>query len=239
VVHAARGRLDFLSMERRLDEGPGTFLLWKAMQNSGFRVPIAGGSDFSCFTEQFEDVTLHADVIVDGELTYESWLRGLKAGRSTASTSGGNRLNLRVEGHRLGEEVELAGPQEVTVTLETSGKPADVSILVNGDVAKQVTVAGGVQLVEARVGVSKSSWISARSPSVLTSPVYVLVAGKPIRASADDACYLLRSVWHLQDLVTSRRLRLFDSTDEALRAYAEAVTELQRRFTESGGVTCS
>ena len=55
VVHAARGRLDFLSMERPLDEEPGTFVLWKALQNSGFRVPIAGGSDFSCFTEQFED----------------------------------------------------------------------------------------------------------------------------------------------------------------------------------------
>jgi hypothetical protein len=73
---------------------------------------------------------------------------------------------------------------------------------------------------------------------VLTSPVYVLVEGKPIRPSPEDTCYLLRSVEHLQDLVTSRRLRLFDSTDEALRAYAEAAAELRRRFTESGGVTC-
>ncbi len=96
-MHAARGRLDFLSMERPLDEEPGTFLLWKAMQNSGFRVPIAGGSDFSCFTERFEETTLRADVIVDGDLTYENWLRALKAGRSTASISGGNRLNVRVE----------------------------------------------------------------------------------------------------------------------------------------------
>jgi cysteine-rich repeat protein len=238
VVHAARGRLDFLSMERPIDEEPGTFRLWKAMQNSGFRVAIAGGSDFSCLTEQFEETTLHADVIVDGELTYESWLRALKAGRSTASTSGGNRLNLRVEGHRLGEEVSLAAPQDVGVAVETAGKAADVEILVNGEVAARVPVAGGLQVVEARVRVSKSSWISARSPFVLTSPVYVLVEGKPIRASADDTCYLLRSVEHLQDLVTSRRLRLFDSTDEALRAYAEAAGELQRRFTESGGVTC-
>ncbi len=52
VVHAARGRLDFLSMERTLDAGPGTFLLWKAMQNAGFRVAIAGGSDWSCISER-------------------------------------------------------------------------------------------------------------------------------------------------------------------------------------------
>jgi hypothetical protein len=73
---------------------------------------------------------------------------------------------------------------------------------------------------------------------VLTSPVYVLVGGQPIRVSADDACYLWRSVEDLADLVTSGSLRLTDSREEALRAYREAVTELQRRFVESGGQNC-
>jgi len=73
---------------------------------------------------------------------------------------------------------------------------------------------------------------------VLTSPVYVLVGGQPIRASANDVCYLWRSIKDLEGLVTSGRLRLSDSRDEALRAYGEAVTELQRRFTESGGQFC-
>ena len=84
----------------------------------------------------------------------------------------------------------------------------------------------------------KSAWIAARSPRVQTSPVYVLVGGQPIRASADDVCYLWRSVEDLEGLVTSGRLRLTDSRDEALRAYGEAVTELQRRFVESGGQSC-
>jgi cysteine-rich repeat protein len=238
VVHAARGRLDFLSMERTLQEEPGTFLLWKALQNSGFRVAIAGASDYSCFTQEFGDTTLRSDVIVDGPLTYENWLLAIKAGRTTASTGGGNRLNLRVEGRRMGEEVPLASPQDVTVTVETAGQPADVEILVNGAVAGHVPVAGGIQVSQTRVRVSRSSWIAARSPYVLTSPVYVLVEGRPIRPSSEDTCYLLRSVEHLQDLVTTRRLSLFASTTEALQAYAEAATELQRRFTESGGVTC-
>ena len=50
VVDAARNRLDFLSMERLPGgQGPvdaGTFRLWKALQNAGFRVAIAGGSDW-------------------------------------------------------------------------------------------------------------------------------------------------------------------------------------------------
>jgi cysteine-rich repeat protein len=243
VVNAVRGRLDFLSMERvPAGQGPvdaGTFRLWKALQNAGFRVAIAGGSDWGCLTLVFGDDTPRTDVIVDGPLTYESWLRAIKAGRTAAANGAGNRLNLRVEGRRLGDEVPLSASQDVTVTLETAGfSPADIEVLVNGEVVRRVPVAAGFQVAQVRVPVLKSSWIAARSPSVLTSPVYVPVGGQPIRASANDVCYLWRSIEDLEDLVTSGRLRLTDSRDEALRAYGEAVTELQRRFAESGGQSC-
>jgi cysteine-rich repeat protein len=243
VVHAARGRLDFLSMERVPGgEGPldaGTFRLWKALQNAGFRVAIAGGSDWGCLTQAFGDDTPRTDVVVDGTLTYESWLRGIKAGRTAAANGAGNRLNLRVEGRRLGEELLLPASQDVTVTLETDGlAAAEIDVLVNGDVVRRVPVAAGPQVAQVRVPVPKSSWIAARSPRVQTSPVYALVEGQPIRASADDVCYLWRSVEDLEDLVRSGRLRLTDTRDEALRAYGDAVTELQRRFVESGGQSC-
>jgi cysteine-rich repeat protein len=243
VVNAVRGRLDFLSMERvPAGQGPvdaGTFRLWKAVQNAGFRVAIAGGSDWGCLTHVFGDDTPRTDVIVDGPLTYESWLKAIKAGRTTAANGAGNHLNLRVEGRRLGDEVPLAASQDVTVTLETAGSsPADIEVLVNGEVVRRVPVAAGIQVAQVRVPILRSSWITARSPRVLTSPVYVLVGGQPIRASASDVCYLWRSIEDLEDLVTSGRLRLTDSRDEALRAYGEAVTELQRRFAESGGQSC-
>ncbi len=243
VVNAARGRLDFLSMERvPSGQGPvdaGTFRLWKAVQNAGFRVAIAGGSDWGCLTQVFGDDTPRTDVIVDGPLTYEGWLRAIKAGRTAAANGAGNRLNLRVEGRRLGDEVPLSAPQDVTVTLETAGSsPADVDVLVNGEVVRRVPVAAGFQVAQVRVPILRSSWIAARSPRVLTSSVYVLVGGQPIRASANDVCYLWRSIEDLEGLVMSGRLRLTDSRDEALRAYAEAVTELQRRFAESGGRSC-
>jgi hypothetical protein len=93
-------------------------------------------------------------------------------------------------------------------------------------------------VVQLSVPVSRSSWIAARSRYVMTNPVYVLVGGQPIR-SASDACYLLRSVEHLQDLVSSGRLQLWASEQEAMRAYEEARVELQRRFTEAGGGSCS
>lgn len=238
AVHAARGRLDFLSMERMPEGEPGTFRLWKALQNAGLRVAIAGGSDWPCLAARFHERTPRTDVIVEGPLTYEKWLLSIKAGRTTAAAGIGNRLNVRVEGRRIGEEVQLAAPRDVTVTLETAGKAADVDVLVNGEAAARVAVAAGVQVAQVRVPVARSSWIAARSRYALTSPVYVLVGGRPIRASPGDICYLWRSVEHLEDLVRMRLLNLYESQDEALAAYREAVNELQRRFAESGGGVC-
>jgi cysteine-rich repeat protein len=241
VVHVARGRLDFLSMEaagqRGVDEG--TFRLWKAALNAGFRVAIAGGSDWDCLNHGFGEDTPRTDVIVDGTLTYESWLQAIRAGRTVAARGAANRLGLRVEGRRLGEEVRLPGPQDVTVTLETAGRgPVEVEVLVNGQAATRVPVEGGAQVARARVPIARSSWVAARSPHALTSAVYVLVGGQPVRASAEDACYLRRAVEDLESLVTSGRLRLTASREVALAAYGEAVAELERRFAESGGGSC-
>lgn len=240
VVQATRASLGFLSVERMpMDPaGAGAFRLWKALLNAGFRLAISGGSDWGCLTHVFGDDTPRTDVIVDGALSYESWLQGLKAGRTTVA-SGPNRLNLRVEGRRLGEELSLSAPQEVGVALETDGRaPADLEVLVNGEVVQRATAAAGFQLTQLRVPIARSSWIAARSRSVLTSAIYVIVGGQPVRASAADACYLRRSVDDLTALVTSGRLRLTEGRDSALQAYAEAAAELQRRFVEGGGAVC-
>jgi cysteine-rich repeat protein len=238
VVHAARGRLDFLSMERMFEEEPGSFVLWKALQNAGLRVAITGGSDWSCLADRFHDRTPRTDVIVDGPLTYESWLQAIKTGRTVAAAGVGHRLNLRVERRRLGEEIALSAPGEVTATVETVGPPGEVQVLVNGAVAARVPVAAGAQVAQVRLPVAASSWVAARTPYAVTSPVYVIVAGRPVRASAADACYLRRYVQHLRNLVGSGGVRLWESEEEALRAYDEAEQELQRRFVESGGGEC-
>jgi len=126
VVHMARGRLDFLSLERvPSGEGAidaGSFRLWKATQNAGFRVAIAGGSDLGCLTRVMSDDTPRTDVIVDGTLTYDSWLQAIKAGRTALASGFGRHVNLRVAGGRLGDEVRLPAPQDVSVTLETPGR---------------------------------------------------------------------------------------------------------------------
>jgi hypothetical protein len=101
-----------------------------------------------------------------------------------------------------------------------------------------VSVPEGPQLAQVRLPVARSSWIAARSHNALTSPVYVLVGGAPVRASADDICYLWRSLEKIEELVRIRILNLYESEPVALAAYREAVSELQRRFVESGGGVC-
>jgi cysteine-rich repeat protein len=241
-VHVARGRISFLETERTgtgpvLD--PGTFLLWKVLLNTGYQVSLAGASDFPCLPHKDNDDTPRTDVIVDGALSYAGWLDGIRRGRSTVVTGRNTHLNLRVNGARLGSEVRVAAGDTVTATLETRfGEPTTIEVLVNGEVVARPRVEADTQVVSVPLRASSSFWVAARTPRAATSPIYVLAGGRPIRASATDACYLVRYMGHLVDLANSGRLPLGESTAEAFSAYAEARAEFSKRFFEAGGQSC-
>jgi hypothetical protein len=72
-----------------------------------------------------------------------------------------------------------------------------VEIIVNGEVVsrREIVADGSLQKLQFSVPVSKSSWIAARIlPSSHTDPIFVLVGGKPIRASRKSAEWCLKSV---------------------------------------------
>jgi hypothetical protein len=84
------------------------------------------------------------------------------------------------------ERARLGGTREVPV-----------EVIVNGEsVGKQTIVADGVARdVSFDVKVEKSSWVAIRIlPSSHTNPVFVLVGGKPIRASKRSAEWCLKGV---------------------------------------------
>lgn len=230
-VHVARGRMDFLAVEKPGPKSPlddGAFLLWRALLNTGFRVPIAGGSDYTCLNHQFGPRTPRTDVLLEDPVSYEGFLDALRKGRSTVAIGRGNRLDLRINGARLGEEVRVRADQPVEVDIETRFQQAGpVEVLVNGRVERTLGAEPGTGVGRFSLSLASSAWIAARSRWVATSPVYVVVDGREIRASPDDACYLVRYVDHLSALRPGAR-----------PAYAEARAELLRRFTESGGAAC-
>lgn len=237
-VHAVRGRIDFLAVERPggFPLNPGAFRLWKALQNSGVRIAIAGSSDYSCLNHGFFERTPRTDVLLEGRVTYDAWLGALRQGRTAVAWGADEHLGLRVEGVPIGGEVRARAGDTLRVSLETRfSAAADVQVLVNGSVAGGFRAEPGIQAAEVRLPAGPSAWISARSQRVMTSPVYVIVDGRPIRASAEDTCYLIRYVDHLRRLPLDRG----ESAGAAFAAYDDAEAILRQRFSEAGGVSCA
>lgn len=242
LPEAIRGRLTFLGTEQRngipaLDAATA-FLHRKAL-NAGARVALTGASDFPCINHTLTNNTIRTDVLLDGEVSYERWLSAVQQGRTTVAVGRGAQLNLRVQGARLGDEVQARAGDTLKLTLESRlPAPAEVQILANGAPAVVARAPAGPQAGAFKLQVDRSMWLQAVSPWVATSPIYVLVDGRPILGAPSEICYVIRYVDHLIQGVEHRRLDLGGETTLALAAYRDVRGELQRRFSEAGGTTC-
>lgn len=240
-IQAVRGGVSFLVTERRVDGppiDPGTYQLWRTLLSAGYRIAIMGGSDYPCIHRELSGAP-RTDVIVSGPLTYDAWLEGVRRGRTVVTLDGAHRLNLRVNGVGLGGEVAARNGEVQLVSVESEApEPTTVELLANGGTVTTLMLPAGRQVATVRLGLSQSAWIAARTLRAATSPVYVVVDGRPIRGAPADICYLKQYTDHLSDLVRTRRLDLGEDTASALAAYASAGAELARRFTEAGGAVC-
>jgi len=249
-VQVARGTASFLCEEimDELGSGPlsrGGFVLWRTLQNMGYRIALTDDSDIDCLGDQVGvPRTLALVATGPGEegasgLTYARFLDAIRQGRTVLAAGKGTQLDLLVNGARLGDEVALEAPGEVTVEVRSQlAQAASVDLLVNGVPAAQARLEAGAQTATATLQLSRSAWISARTARAQTSAIYVLVAGAPIRASAEDACYMVKYMDHLRGLVLQGAFPLGDEQAATLLGYDEARTEFLRRFQESGGTTC-
>jgi len=98
-----------------------------------------------------------------------------------------------------------------------------VELIVNGEAAGRQTLAadGRVRDLAFDVPIEKSSWVAVRIlPSSNTNPIFVVVAGKPIRASRDSAEWCLAGVnqcWTQKAAKTSQA-----ELPDAIKAYDHA-----------------
>lgn len=112
------------------------------------------------------------------------------------------------------ERSRIGDSRKVPVELIMNGKP----------VARQeITADGSMQSIEWDVKVEDSSWLAVRIfPSVHTNPIFVEVAGKPIRASKKSAQWCRKAVdvcWN------SKKGRIRDEDQKAAVAAYEAARE--------------
>jgi hypothetical protein len=139
-------------------------------------------------------------------LEHRRWLAALKAGRSFATN--GPLLELSVNGRGLGEEVRLpqdGGEVSVRVRLRSIVPVDHLELVQNGKVVRTLALADDRTSGSATVQlpVERSGWILLRArtdravepvldlyPYATTSPIYLVVGGRPVRSREDAEFFL-------------------------------------------------
>jgi len=139
----------------------------------------------------------------------ESWLDGLKAGRSFVTN--GPMLALQVNGQGIGETVRLDAPGKVRVEAEVqSAFPLSaLELIVDGNCVRSEACPatpgeGGIVIKQwvSDIPMVRSGWVGLRTRGpesrhvfddpvwAHTSPVFVTVAGQPIAGKKDAAFFV-------------------------------------------------
>ena len=108
-----------------------------------------------------------------------------------------------------------------------------VELVVNGHAVarKEIVADGQLQPLSFDVEIPHSSWIAVRIlPSVHTNPVYVSVAGKPVRASRRSAEWCVKAVeqcWSQKErgIRASEKVAAKSAYDHAAAAYKKVLSE--------------
>lgn len=219
-IYAPLGKIDTMDVMGSGDR-PSTALFHRLL-NCGIRITASAGTDvFLNRTRSWLPGGERVYVKVDGPLTYDKWIAGLKAGRSFVSN--GPILEFSVDGLQIGDTLKLKDAGMVKVEASAASQyPLDrIEVLYNGQVVANGAPAKDAQAglvlseLEKRIPLNRSGWLALRvsGPSVPdvkgeavyahTSPIYVSVAGKPA-GSAEDARYLLQWIDKLWTTVQER-----------------------------------
>ena len=192
--------VDFIST---MDTDPTAELnIWYHVLNCGYRVRASGETDFPCISG--ERVGLgRVYVKLDGPLTFDAWVDGVAAGRSYVSDGTTHLMDFAATvpgrapfacGTGTGE-VALDGAGALTFTVLAASRGAEgsrvpVELVVDGfPVARQeIPADGALHPLVFEHTFPRSAWVAVRSfPRAHTNPLFVIVGGKPIRASAASA----------------------------------------------------
>jgi hypothetical protein len=213
--------------------------------NSGFRIPIAAGTDKMGDNIPVGSNRLYARF--GSEPTYDGWLAALKVGNGFVTN--GPMLTFEVEGHTSGEVVEFSGKRTVRVraTARSILPFGSLEIVVNGETVAIKAVSfqdshatDGVFSVgiDTSIDLDRSSWLAARVAEDPDSKQRILPRGLTVFAHSNPVYFLrngakvrdLASIQYLQKyvkgtlhwLTTRARFATASEKEEALRLADEA-----------------
>ena len=203
--------VDFLSMmntDRRAE-----WNLWYHVLNCGLEVRGSGETDFPCMTGERVGIG-RVYARLDGPLDFDAWCDAIADGRSyvsdgrthlmefTATAADGVPLEIGTRDSTLA----LPAPAAVTFQTIVAARPVaagdapvtvPVELVLNGFPVERVEVPadGREHPVAFTHRVEQSSWAAIRVfPGAHTNPVFLPVAGAPIRPNRDSARWCLACV---------------------------------------------
>jgi hypothetical protein len=210
-VEAALGNVDFISEDvngygsnNGHYNSEASINAYYKLLNCGFRLGLTAGTDYPCNGKEPLGTLLTYVNVKDG-LTYDKWVDGVKRGKTVVSRNGNKEfLELKVDGNKEpGDEINVPDKKQMDIVVKWTSSVAThgtIELVSNGEVIATHTgycTPGGTVTFKAKRTFAKSSWICARrmykgEHITHTSPVYINVNNKPVRASAEDAMYYVK-----------------------------------------------
>jgi TolB protein len=244
-VDVALGKVDYIEVMGFSDH-KSTAAVWYRLLNCGFHLPTAAGTDAMANYASLRGPVGMNRVYVNipaGPLDIRTWLVSLKRGRTFATN--GPLLRFTLGGRELGDELRLpAGDNKVKFTASLhSIVPIDhLQIICNGQVARDLKLNANRTSadVEDTIPISRSGWCLLRAwsekpeypvldvyPYATTSPIYVTVAGSPLKP-AEDAAYFVAWIDRMIDAANSNKDWNTEAEKKAvlsLLSYARSIYE--------------
>lgn len=218
--------------------------------NAGLKVPFSTGTDW--FIYDFSRVY----VPIDGEVTPQSWLAALRAGRSFITN--GSLLEFTVNGKPIGDRIDLPQSGEVHVTAKAIGRHnfRQLELIQNGRVIRTKTsqpVDGHfIAVIETTVQIDQPCWLAVRTPPPPlakapdryppveknefgqplfshTSPIYVTVGGRDVFDASAAKSLLVDAERHRREIVEKAQFVDADERARVLAVHDQAIEVLKER----------
>ena len=239
-VDAALGTVQGLEWS---DAGRGQLLVWHHALNNDLPVTPTGGEDSITNLHRTKLIgSVRTYVHLDGKLSAESWLDGLRRGHTFFST--GPLIEFRINGRLPGESVRLpaaGGTISVEGTIWSIAPLAKVVLYSNGQVLKDLPATGRFAF---EIPVSKSGWYSvyaegpasryldAKYAQAATNAIRVYVGDRPIR-NRESAEYFIRWIDKLRKMADewlwwrseAEKRHVFAQFDQARSVYEKLSRE--------------
>src|SRR5205814_1682666 len=226
VVDAALGKVDYYEAVGFSDH-LSTAAVWYRLLDCGLRLPAGAGTDAMANYASLRGPVGMNRVYVkaQGVLSRESFLAGLKAGRTFATN--GPLVGLRVGNAEPGDSLELptASALQYHAWVRSNVPVTKLEVIWNGEVAARHELNAASADFTGRITANGSGWMLVRAisdegdedvldihPYATTSPIYVTVGGRA-------RCSRPAATWALQWL---------DRLEKATREHADYRTREER-----------